>query len=434
MWFNPVLILLIFASIIVDFFLGEKIYLTKDKKKCKSYLLISMAFNLGMLAFFKYFGFFEDNFLWLYIAMGYEPSWVSWNIILPVGISFYTFQTMSYTIDIYHKKLTPVSSFLDFAVFVSFFPQLVAGPIIRAKDFLPEINKRKFISFDKEHILVILKGLFKKVVIADNLGLFVDMVYTSPETYPSVIIWMAAICFSVQIYCDFSGYTDIAIGLAAILGFNFPDNFNRPYFASTPSDFWRKWHISLSSWLRDYLYISLGGNRGGVFYTYRNLMLTMLLGGLWHGASWNFVLWGFLHGFILVIYRIFKIDKYLAKSNSKVKIFISTVFFQIYVLLTWITFRLVDFDKMIITLKKFFFFDFNFAIQNIGLGKMSFFSTLILLILFWILHTQSYLKGGIEERWKNMNQPLFVFYLFITGITLFFFWPTQEIPFIYFQF
>jgi len=397
-------------------------------------LFLSIFFNLGMLAFFKYFNFFEDNLLFIMRQFGHEPSWISINILLPVGISFYTFQTMSYTIDIYKGQLKPTKSLLDFAVFVSFFPQLVAGPIIRAKDFLPQINQERKISFDPSYLYMILKGVFKKVVIADNLGIFVDSIYATPEIFPSSIIILAAICFSVQIYCDFSGYTDIAIGIAAVLGFHFPPNFSRPYFAYSPSDFWRKWHISLSGWLRDYLYISLGGNRGGKYFTYRNLMLTMLLGGLWHGASWNFVLWGFLHGLILVLYRIFHLDKFILRGGGKIKRWSFTVLFQLYVLLTWITFRIIDMDKMMIVIKKFLIFDFDFSIQNIGLGRLSFFSTLLILGIFWIIHSYSHLNGGIEKVWPNINKSALAGMLFLTGMMFFYFWPTQELPFIYFQF
>lgn len=434
MWWNPAFIGLIFASIIVDYFIGNKLYYTENKRSRKVLLLASIGFNLGMLAFFKYVNFFSDNLLWFFQSFGYEPSWTTLNILLPVGISFYTFQTMSYTIDIYRKELKPVDSFLDFAVFVSFFPQLVAGPIIRAKDFLPQLNLPREISFKKQPLFLVIKGLFKKVIIADNLGLFADAIYTNPYDYPSIIIWIATLCFAIQIYCDFSGYTDIAIGIAAILGFHFPLNFNRPYFAITPSDFWRRWHISLSSWLRDYLYIPLGGNRGGELLVYRNLMLTMLLGGLWHGASWNFVLWGFLHGLILIVYRVFKIDQYLKNNPNFIRTGFSWLLVQLFVLVTWITFRQVEFDKMVFTLKKFLFFDFNFSIQSIGLGKLGIFSTIIILMTFYSYHFLSFMTSGFEERLSKASGFRLYASLFFIGVIFFFFWPTKEVPFIYFQF
>jgi D-alanyl-lipoteichoic acid acyltransferase DltB (MBOAT superfamily) len=432
MWWNPAFILLIILSTVIDYFLGQKIYAAEKKK---NWLILSIMANLGILGFFKYFGFFEDNLFLFMQWFGYEPSWVSLNIILPVGISFYTFQTMSYSIDIYRGNLQPSKSPLDFAVFVAFFPQLVAGPIVRASEFLPQLEQERKLDFSKLNMLIILKGLFKKVIIADNLGFFVESIYTQPELYPSVIIWVAAICFSIQIYCDFSGYTDIAIGVAAILGFKFPTNFDKPYFAITPSDFWRRWHITLSSWLRDYLYISMGGNKKGTWKTYRNLALTMLLGGLWHGASWNFVLWGALHGTVLVFYRIFNIDKRLKGLKfTSIPVLISYVSFQFYVIVTWITFRLVDFDKMQTALYKFLVFDFNFSLANSGLGTKKFFTTLILLSLFFLVHTYSYAVKGIENRINKVSWNTIYASLAIGALVFYFFIPSNDTPFIYFQF
>ncbi len=432
MWWNPVFILLIIFSTAVDFFVGKKI---ADGAYKKRWLWVSICANLGLLAFFKYFGFFEENLLWLMRSMGSEPSWTSLNIILPVGISFYTFQTMSYSIDIYRGNLKPTKSFLDFAVFVSFFPQLVAGPIVRASEFLPQLEVKRSLDFSKLNLILIGKGLFKKVIIADNLAFFVDRIFENPELYPSAIIWIAAFCFSIQIYCDFSGYTDIAIGVAGVLGFKFPHNFNKPYFAVSPSDFWRRWHITLSRWLRDYLYISLGGNRNGTYMTYRNLFLTMLLGGLWHGASWNFVLWGFLHGFILIVYRFFKLDAFI-KSWSKFSLpsILNYLFFQYFVILTWITFRVEDFDKMWLSLKKFVLFDFNFNFANLGIGTLQFFSTVLLLLVFCLIHLHSYRVNGVENQWRKLSwSTIYIASIFI-GFLSYFFIPTQEMPFIYFQF
>lgn len=435
MWWNPAFILLILFSTVVDYYLGERIAGTEDRTRAKRYLIASVVINLGVLAFFKYAGFLSENLLLLARWLGYSPSWTELNVLLPVGISFYTFQTMSYSIDLYRGNIKPSRNLLDFAVFVSFFPQLVAGPIVRAADFLPQLDRPRKLDFSRPHLLLILKGLFKKAVIADNLGTFVATIYDSPEAYPSVIIWLATLCFAVQIYCDFSGYTDIAIGVAAMIGFTFPDNFNRPYFAATPSDFWRRWHISLSSWLRDYLYISLGGNRGGSWLTYRNLMLTMLLGGLWHGASWNFVLWGFLHGLILVVFRIFRLDKFVFSPTAGwLRKWTFVLLMQIFVLFTWIAFRQTDPERMLITMRKFLFFDFNFAIQSIGLGNLAFFSTVLILFAFWAGHLYAFFRGGIEQRWAHRTPLTLVPLLTLTGAAMYFFWPSTEAPFIYFQF
>lgn len=434
MWWNPSFILLIMFSTIVDFWVGRRLHQEKKQTRRKLWLLLSLCANLGLLGFFKYFNFFEDNLLYIMRWMGHEPSWISLHVILPVGISFYTFQTLSYTIDIYRRDLKPVSSLLDFSVFVAFFPQLVAGPIVRAKDFLPQLKTNQKLDFRSDHFLLVLKGLFKKVIIADNLALLVDGVFHTPEIFPSIVIWIATLCFAVQIYCDFSGYTDMAIGIAAIFGFRFPLNFNKPYFAKSPSDFWRRWHISLSTWLRDYLYISLGGNRKGSLLTYRNLLITMILGGLWHGASWNFVIWGALHGFLLILYRLFNLDKIIAQSKSKIIRFFSWAIMQYFVLLTWITFRVTDFTAMKIAVKKFVLFDFDFALQSIGLGKLRVVSTMIILMLFLAIHQLTYSKPHLLKRVGQLSPINLYFFTIVMTMTFYFLWPIQEVAFIYFQF
>ena len=263
-----------------------------------------MVANLGLLAYFKYTNFFLEIFSGL-ADQPYNPL----NIFLPVGISFYTFQTMSYTIDIYRRKLEPVNNVMDFAFFVSFFPQLVAGPIVRASEFLPQIRRDIQVSLEQNGraVLLICGGLFKKAVISDYIGInFVDRIFEDPMRYTGFENLMAVYGYAMQIYCDFSGYSDIAIGIGLLLGFQLPINFNAPYKASSLQDFWRRWHISLSTWLRDYLYISLGGNRYGMVRTYLHLIITMLLGGLWHGAAWRFVVWGALHGGMLALERILR--------------------------------------------------------------------------------------------------------------------------------
>lgn len=257
-----------------------------------------------MLGVFKYFGFFAESFRQMLLAVGYEADPVMLSIVLPVGISFYTFQTLSYTIDVYRRDLKPTRDALDFALFVAFCPQLVAGPIERARNLLPNITAPRTLSCEAlgRGAVLCLLGLIKKVVIADAIGPSVDAIYSSPDPSRLDIIF-ATWLFAIQIYCDFSGYTDIARGVAKMLGFGLMRNFAQPYFAADPQEFWRRWHISLSTWLRDYLYIPLGGNRGGGWRTNRNLMATMTLGGLWHGAAWNFVLWGVYQGGLLSLHR-----------------------------------------------------------------------------------------------------------------------------------
>jgi len=296
---------LLAVSTVVDFLVGGALFRSRDPGRRKALLVVSVCVNLGILGFFKYYDFFAESLVELLHLVGLRPDPFTLGVVLPVGISFYTFQTLSYTIDIYRGRLEPVRNLLDFGLFVSFFPQLVAGPIERARNLLPQIQRPRRIDRDQvgAALWLILWGYFKKVVIADRMALIVNPVFADHTSYQGLELLVALLAFTVQIYGDFSGYTDIARGLAKLMGFELMVNFKLPYFAVDPSDFWRRWHVSLSSWLRDYLYIPLGGNRGGVLRTQRNLALTMLLGGLWHGAAWNFVIWGGYHGALLAIYR-----------------------------------------------------------------------------------------------------------------------------------
>ncbi|MDX1658926.1 MAG: MBOAT family protein [Nitriliruptorales bacterium] len=300
----------------------------------------AIAADLGVLAWFKYYGFFVSSFTNLLGRAGLEPSMPLFDILLPVGISFFTFQAMSYVIDVFRGKLEPAPH-LDTAVFVAFFPQLVAGPIVRGSEMLPQLRSQP----DAQRIEatrafgLILAGLFKKVVIANTLATeLVDSVFATPGAHSSMEILFGIYGYAVQIYADFSAYTDIAIGVALLLGFRFPQNFNAPYAATSLRDFWRRWHMTLSRWLRDYLYISLGGNRGGKLFTYRNLMITMVLGGLWHGAAWTFVLWGALHGGGLAIERFFSARREPRPSTTAGRITQRIVTFHV-VCLGWVLFR-----------------------------------------------------------------------------------------------
>ena len=305
-WWDYRFLILIALSTCIDFYLSVLINNQEDPKRRKAVLAMSIFVNLAFLGFFKYFNFFIDSANDLLGLTGYGSGLTPMHIILPVGISFYTFQSMSYTIDVYRRAIRPEPSLLKFATFIGFFPQLVAGPIVRAVDFLPQLQKDHKFNWSNFQVGLaqVLVGFGKKIVIADSLAPFVDGVFAFPGSYTSLVLIIGVVFYSFQIYCDFSGYSDIAIGIARMLGFTFPMNFNLPYFSRSFSEFWERWHISLSSWLRDYLYIPLGGNRGGKFNMYRNLMLTMLLGGLWHGANYTFIVWGLLHGFYLVVQRL----------------------------------------------------------------------------------------------------------------------------------
>lgn len=296
---------LLLVSTSVDYIAGGAIFKSESKGRRRFFLLLSVGTNLVILGFFKYFNFFTQSFTELLQVFGMEADYVLLNLILPVGISFYTFQSMSYTIDIYRGKLRPTPRVLDFALYVSFFPQLVAGPIERAVNLLPQISGPRKIKAPQVNaaLFLLLWGYFKKMVVADNLARISNEIFNNYTQYEGMDVVLGLVAFSLQIYCDFSGYSDIARGLAKLMGFELMVNFKLPYFAASPRDFWRRWHISLSTWLRDYLYIPLGGNRRGRLRSSFNLLITMLLGGLWHGARWNFVIWGAYHGVILGVYR-----------------------------------------------------------------------------------------------------------------------------------
>jgi alginate O-acetyltransferase complex protein AlgI len=445
---NYLITLLIFSTIL-DFYVGREIWKTKDQTRKKILLSISLAGNLGLLGFFKYadFAILQFNFLGRYFDL--NPQIPFLDLALPIGISFYTFQTISYTVDIYRGKLSPSKSLREFALFVSFFPQLVAGPIVRASEFLPQLRE-KISDFDsgtrlrqiviknsnlKIGITIISIGLFKKMFFADNIAPFVNDVFIDPVGRESFTIILGAIGFGIQIYGDFSGYSDIAIGAALILGFNLPKNFNYPYFAISPTDFWRRWHISLSTWLRDYLYVPLGGNRKSRGHTYLNLFTVMFLGGLWHGASWNFVMWGVLHGGYIAIHKILS-DKFPILTNNrflskKIVIIISIFITQYLVFLTWIPFRVRDVDNMLYSMQKYIFLDFQTSntIEFISGHQFSF----AIICLFIIVHIISYKKQNVIEIISKMS--LLKWFTFLTIIfSLILFTSGDAADFIYFQF
>lgn len=343
---NPPFTLLLVLSIVTDYGLGLAMGGTQRAGLRRLFLILSLCVNLGVLAAFKYANFLSENFLAMANAAGWEVQLMPFNIVLPVGISFYTFQTLSYSIDVYRGKLAPTRNLLNFGLFVSFFPQLVAGPIVRASEFLPQLKEpRRANSPQLSWAFVLFSlGLFKKVFLADSLfAPVVEAVFNPWARLSMHEAWLGAFAFAGQIFCDFSGYSDMAIALALALGFALPDNFKGPYGAVGFSDFWQRWHISLSSRLRDYLYIPLGGNRAGKLRTWFNLMLTMLLGGLWHGASWNFVLWGGLHGGYLMAERAVK---WLVPPRplTRVSIVLLAVLTFVLVCVAWVPFRAADFD------------------------------------------------------------------------------------------
>ena len=349
-WWDWRFLGLIALSTGIDYTVGIKIVEAEAQAVKKRWLMLSLVSNLGLLAVFKYFNFFLDSVYRATAVFGFSESPMFLQVILPVGISFYTFQTLSYSIDLYRGTIEVERNLLRFATYVAFFPQLVAGPIVRASLLLPQLKRDH--PFLWSGFLLglgqVLLGYVKKVAIADSLAPFVDRVFDAPEAFTPISVAIGVFFYAFQIYCDFSGYSDIAIGLARMLGFDFGVNFDTPYFSKSFSEFWTRWHISLSSWLRDYLYIPLGGNRGGTLKTYRNLSLTMLLGGLWHGASWNFVVWGALHGLYLVVQRLLgpsygrlvdrlRVPRLVSDGLMMLVVFLLTCF-------AWIFFRSPDFS------------------------------------------------------------------------------------------
>jgi alginate O-acetyltransferase complex protein AlgI len=317
-WWASVGTLAFLAFMFVLYHFVLKLKGHRQRQVCLS---VSLVTQLGLLGFFKYFNFFADGLAAALNDIGIQSSALHLNIILPVGVSFYTFQSLSYTIDIYRGQFKPTDKFLDFALFVAYFPQLQAGPIERARHLLPQLANPRQVTLDRisSGLYLIVLGFFKKVAIADGVAPVVDQIFGTSGRVTWIDVVTGAVLFAVQIYCDFSGYTDIARGTSKLLGIDLIINFNQPYFASNAQDFWRRWHISLSSWLRDYLYIPLGGNHGNLAFVCRNLMITMLLGGLWHGASWNFVLWGFYQGSLLCIYRVWREHQVQGQSDRNPK-------------------------------------------------------------------------------------------------------------------
>lgn len=294
---------LILFSTTIDYYIANKLDYYENKKIRKLLLFISIFINISFLGFFKYYNFFLDNFISTFLFFGIEIKANSLNIILPVGISFYTFQTLSYSIDIYNRKLKPTKNFIAFAAFVSFFPQLVAGPIERATHLLPQFHKKREFDYSKavDGMRQILWGLFKKIVIADNCAKFANLIFNNHEEYTGSTLVLGALFFAFQIYGDFSGYSDIAIGTSKLFGFNILQNFKLPYFSKNIAEFWKRWHISLTSWFRDYIYIPMGGNRVNNYNKIRNIFFVFILSAFWHGANWTFILWGILHAFYFLM-------------------------------------------------------------------------------------------------------------------------------------
>jgi len=434
---SPPFVALLWLSTIADWHLASSIHKSDRPSVRKLSLFLSLSVNLGLLAFFRYGNFILENFTALVNLSGLNYHPTEMNIILPVGISFYTFQTLSYTLDVYKGKAKPWHSFLDYALYVTFFPQLVAGPIVRAVDFLPQCEKPK-IACNKQlgwGMALFVVGMFNKMVIADLfLSPVVEKVFDSELRCGMLQAWIGTLAFSGQIFCDFAGYSTCAIGVAMCLGFALPDNFKFPYAAVGFSDFWQRWHISLSSWLRDYLYFSLGGNRKGKYRTYINLATTMLIGGLWHGASWLFIIWGGLHGFYLIAERLLKKIPFIHDRSwdgkiSKICLATVTYFF---ICLAWVFFRAKTLPRAYSILVSLFDFR-HLTIHGVGLGMANcyfvLFITFAMLVIHWCLRDTN-LENVFARApiWIKAVTISFMMFCIMTSFT------GEDRAFIYFQF
>ena len=434
-WWDERFLILIIASSLIDFFTGSMIYRQTIRINKRFFLALSLISNLGLLAFFKYYNFFIESFIEISTQLGIQTNISTLNIILPVGISFYTFQSLSYTIDIYRGRLTPTRDFISFMAFVAFFPQLVAGPIERAQNLLPQFQRNR--EFNTAQITgglrLILYGLFKKMVIADRLAYFVDLAYKTPEQHSGIILLIATFMFGIQIYCDFSGYSDIAIGSARLLGFELMQNFRSPFFAASIREFWQRWHISLSTWFRDYIYIPLGGNRVKEGRWILNILVTFTLSGIWHGAAITFIIWGFIHGLFVVIEKqLRKISEFL-RISTVFKILMTFVFVN----LCFVFFRAASFAEATLIYNK--IFEFGLPAEHWFPSSDSAFneyltSLIVSLPFFFILEWASRNSDFNDiivplERWKRHS----VYYILFLLIAIFGVYHAAP-QFIYFQF
>jgi len=440
MCWNYKYVLLIVTSTVIDYIAGILLYRARRNNYRVLFLLMSLFTNLGLLFFFKYFNFFSDTINVIFSQFNIFYRTPTYNYLLPVGISFYTFQTLSYTIDIYKRKREPEYHFGKFALFVSFFPQLVAGPIERSVNLLPQFHKNFKFDYDrvKNGILLMCWGFFKKVVIADRLAEYVNLVYNNAADYSGIQQAVATVFFSFQIYCDFSGYSDIAIGSALIMGYNLMTNFRRPYLAQNIREFWHRWHISLSTWFRDYVYIPLGGNRVAKWRWQANVFVTFVVSGLWHGANWTFIIWGALHGF----YQVFSIwiqrttesfNKFL--RLDRVPALLKTLriiktFLLVY--LAWIFFRANSFDDAMLVLRNMFRFEPG-TVVNLFENKVDLTISLVgilLLVIVEILEEQI----GLYERLKTLMRPVKWFLLIVLLLLIVVLGKWNGVDFLYFQF
>ena len=445
-WWDWRFLGLIILSSVIDYSIGRTLYEQIDQSKRKLLLFLSLITNLGMLGFFKYFNFFIESFQHAFLFFGASFNGTSLNIILPVGISFYTFQTLSYTIDVYRNKIEPTKNVFSFFAFVSFFPQLVAGPIERATNLLPQFYlKRKFNHYNAvDGMRQILWGFFKKIVIADNCAIIVNDVFSNYTEYSGAVLLLGAVLFAFQIYGDFSGYSDIAIGISRLFGFDLKQNFAFPYFSRNIGEFWRRWHISLSTWFRDYLYIPLGGSKGSVGLKIRNTFIIFIVSGFWHGANWTFIVWGALNAiYFLPLLLSNNNRKYLdvaaeGKLLPSIREFVSILFTFFITVIAWVFFRSADVSSAFLFLNNMFSDIFNASFFNEFIvyynEHLNFIIPTMLLVLLIVEWLQRDKKHALELINQNLSRP-FRWCLYLTVyFFIMIFGAFGETEFIYFQF
>jgi alginate O-acetyltransferase complex protein AlgI len=440
-WWDWRFLSLIFFSSLVDYFIGIQLLKVEPRRSRKRLLLVSIFVNLGLLGFFKYYNFFVENFVSAFSFFGKQFEISSLNIILPVGISFYTFQTLSYSIDVYHRKIEPSKDMVSFFAFVSFFPQLVAGPIERASNLLPQFNQKRTFDYTKavDGMRQILWGLFKKIVIADNCAIYANEIFNHSADYSGSTLLLGALFFTFQIYGDFSGYSDIAVGSARLFGFDLMKNFNFPYFSRNMAEFWRRWHISLNTWFRDYLYIPLGGSKGGTLFKIRNIMIVFLVSGLWHGANWTFLAWGFLNALYFIPLMISRKNRNYLDTVAQGRIFpnlkeligmVSTFGLTVF---AWIFFRANHISHA---------FDYIHSMFDARLfqiptyygdkkGLQTLFLILIFMVIEWLGRTQNYAIENIgNQKTTSLRWAMYVLII----LSIFVFGNFNQTEFIYFAF
>tara|TARA_R110002111_G_scaffold142184_1_gene208192 strand:+ start:781 stop:2223 length:1443 start_codon:yes stop_codon:yes gene_type:complete len=436
-WDYRFLALIVFSSLL-DYSIGLGLSKYEDKTKRKALLILSLCVNLGFLGFFKYYNFFLDNFIDAFSLFGKSISIQGLNIILPVGISFYTFQTLSYTIDVYRKKLEPTKDILSFLAFVSFFPQLVAGPIERASNLLPQFYKKREFNYSNaiDGMRQILWGLFKKVVVADNCATFANQIFDNyPDQSASTLVF-GVLFFTFQIYGDFSGYSDIAIGTSRLFGFNLMRNFAFPYFSRDIAEFWRRWHISLSTWFRDYLYIPLGGSRGGTSMKIRNTFIIFIVSGFWHGANWTFIIWGFLNALYFLPIMLLNRNRVNTNNVAEGRLFPTFVEFRqitftfLLTMLAWVFFRAPSVTDALLYIKGFFNKSILTIPDNLNNWLISLFFIFVLVFVEWLQREKEHaLELGSAKVSRYLRWSFYVIIFFV----IFWYGGSQQ-DFIYFQF